>query len=138
MTSAAAPPTRNATLAAAAAPVAAYCGMSTTSRMKPSVSDTSGPSEDSPGEDDPTSEFEKTALAAKPNVPGRSQRNGMIDSSNASPKTIGSTMGPSSAAPATPAAVTNATERNARSVSSPRRTASVRAITGSSAVAADD
>ena len=65
-----APPASSPAVAAAAAPVAPNGGISTRSSTMPSVSDTSGPTEDRPGADDATSAFEKIASATKPSAPG--------------------------------------------------------------------
>ena len=81
-------------LAAAAAPVAPNRGISTKSSATPTTSDTRGPSEDSPGDVEATSAFEKTAVAAKPSAPGSSQRKGSTDGRNAVPKTTGRSSGP--------------------------------------------
>src|SRR5215212_2266816 len=88
------PPARNAALAAAAAPVAPYGGISTRSSATPTTSDASGPSDDNPGEDDAIRPLEKTAVAAKPIAPGRSQRNGSTEGRKAFPKSSGSSTGP--------------------------------------------
>ena len=63
-----------------AAPVAPSGGMSTKSSTMPRTSDTSGPADERPGAEEPTSALEKIASAANPSAPGSSHRNGAAES----------------------------------------------------------
>ena len=53
----------------------------------PRTSDTSGPADERPGAEEPTSALEKIASAAKPSAPGSSHRNGAAESWNPAPNT---------------------------------------------------
>src|SRR4029453_4368245 len=98
-------------LAAVAAPKAPYLGIRTRSSAIPSVSEMTGPTEDSVGAEEASNAFEKTELAANPNALGSNRRNGVTESRYGSPKTTGSSSGPTLAAAATGAKATRMTTR---------------------------
>src|SRR4051794_14294619 len=86
------------------------------------------------GSPDAMRAFEKTIIAAKPTSPGNIKRNGVTEAENSLPKTTGIKGGTTTMLASRHSNVTNAAERNARSVWPVRAAASLRAASGRSAV----